>query len=56
MKLAELIADEPHLRVQGDAGVEVAGLSYDSRRVKPGDVFFSLARIANRPAPISMMH
>jgi UDP-N-acetylmuramoyl-L-alanyl-D-glutamate--2,6-diaminopimelate ligase len=24
--------------------VEVAGLSYDSRRVKPGDLFFSLAR------------
>ena len=44
MKLAELIADQPHLRVQGDAGVEVAGLSYDSRRVKPGEVFFSLAR------------
>jgi UDP-N-acetylmuramoyl-L-alanyl-D-glutamate--2,6-diaminopimelate ligase len=25
-------------------GVEVAGLSYDSRRIKPGDLFFSLAR------------
>jgi UDP-N-acetylmuramoyl-L-alanyl-D-glutamate--2,6-diaminopimelate ligase len=44
MKLAELIAGEPELRVHGDAGVEVAGLSYDSRRVKPGDLFFSLAR------------
>jgi UDP-N-acetylmuramoyl-L-alanyl-D-glutamate--2,6-diaminopimelate ligase len=44
MKLAELIAGEPRLRVHGDATVEVAGLSYDSRRVKPGDLFFSLAR------------
>ena len=44
MKLAELIAGESGLRITGDAGVEVAGLSYDSRRVKPGDVFFSLAR------------
>jgi UDP-N-acetylmuramoyl-L-alanyl-D-glutamate--2,6-diaminopimelate ligase len=44
MKLAELISGEPGLRVHGDAGVEVAGLSYDSRRVKPGDLFFSLAR------------
>ena len=44
MKLAELIAGEPDLRIHGDVGVEVAGLSYDSRRVKPGDLFFSLAR------------
>ena len=44
MKLAELIAGEPDLRVHGEAGVEVAGLSYDSRRAKPGDLFFSLAR------------
>jgi UDP-N-acetylmuramoyl-L-alanyl-D-glutamate--2,6-diaminopimelate ligase len=44
MKLAELISGEPGLRVHGDAGVEVAGLSYDSRRAKPGDLFFSLAQ------------
>jgi len=48
MKLAELIAGEPGLRITGDAGVEVAGLAYDSRRVKPGDVFFSLAREAGQ--------
>jgi UDP-N-acetylmuramoyl-L-alanyl-D-glutamate--2,6-diaminopimelate ligase len=48
MKLAELIAGEPGLRITGDAGVEVAGLSYDSRRIKPGDVFFSLARDAGQ--------
>ncbi len=44
MKLAELVAGEPGLRVWGDVGVEVAGLSYDSRRVRTGDLFFSLAR------------
>src|SRR5437773_2209208 len=48
MKLAELIAGGTDLRVHGDAGVEVAGLSYDSRRVKPGDLFFSLARDAEQ--------
>jgi len=46
MRLDELIAGETHLRVLGDAGAEVAGLSYDSRQVKPGDLFFSLARDA----------
>jgi UDP-N-acetylmuramoyl-L-alanyl-D-glutamate--2,6-diaminopimelate ligase len=44
MKLGELIAGEDGLRVLGDANVEVAGISYDSRRVKPGELFFSLAR------------
>ena len=44
MMLAELIKGQHDLRIHGDAGVEVAGLSYDSRRVKPGDLFFSLAR------------
>jgi len=48
MRLAELIAGEPGLRVHGEASVEVAGLNYDSRRVKPGDVFFSLAREAGQ--------
>ena len=50
MKLAELIAGESDLRVTGDAGVEVAGLSYDSRRVKPGDVVF-LAGAGRRTGP-----
>jgi UDP-N-acetylmuramoyl-L-alanyl-D-glutamate--2,6-diaminopimelate ligase len=46
MRLDELIAGEQDIRVFGEAGagVEVAGLSYDSRRVRPGDLFFSLAR------------
>lgn len=56
MKLAELIAGEPILRVDGDAGVEVTGLSYDSRRVRPGDLFFHWRGILNKPAPTSTMH
>ncbi len=44
MKLAELIASEPVLRIACDVNVEVTGLSYDSRRIKPGEMFFSLAR------------
>ena len=56
MKLAELIAGEPDLRVHGDAAVEVGGLSYDSRRLKPGDVFFSLARDAGQARANIEMH
>ncbi|HVA41184.1 MAG TPA: Mur ligase family protein, partial [Candidatus Binataceae bacterium] len=44
MKLGGLLAGEPGLRIDGDAGVEVTGLAYDSRRIKAGDMFFSLAR------------
>ncbi len=44
MRLAELIAGESGTRVRGDTNVEITGLSYDSRRVRPGDLFFSLAR------------
>jgi len=44
VKLADLIAGETVRAVNGDTGIEVAGLSYDSRKVKQGDLFFSLAR------------
>ena len=44
MRLGELIAGDENLRVFGDANVEIAGLNYDSRQVKPGEMFFSLAR------------
>jgi UDP-N-acetylmuramoyl-L-alanyl-D-glutamate--2,6-diaminopimelate ligase len=44
MRLGELLAGEPGSRIDGDAGVDITGLSYDSRRVRPGDLFFSLAR------------
>ncbi len=44
MKLSELVGGEPDLLIQGDWATEVSGLGYDSRRVMPGDLFFSLAR------------
>jgi UDP-N-acetylmuramoyl-L-alanyl-D-glutamate--2,6-diaminopimelate ligase len=44
MTVAELFADLGGVRIVGDANVNVAGLSYDSRRVRPGDLFFSMAR------------
>jgi UDP-N-acetylmuramoyl-L-alanyl-D-glutamate--2,6-diaminopimelate ligase len=44
MTLGGLVAGEPGLRIEGDAGVEITGLAYDSRRIRPGDMFFSLAR------------
>jgi len=43
VKLAELLA-ELDGRIEGDAAVEISGLSYDSRTVAPGHLFFSLAR------------
>jgi UDP-N-acetylmuramoyl-L-alanyl-D-glutamate--2,6-diaminopimelate ligase len=44
MTLGGLLAGEQGLRVEGDAGVEISGLAYDSRRVRRGNLFFSLAR------------
>ena len=44
MTLGGLVAAEPGLRIEGDAGVEIRGLAYDSRHIRPGDLFFSLAR------------
>ncbi|MBF6567750.1 MAG: UDP-N-acetylmuramoyl-L-alanyl-D-glutamate--2,6-diaminopimelate ligase [Candidatus Binataceae bacterium] len=50
MKLAELISGSAGQIRAGDAGVEIAGLSYDSRRVQPGHLFFATAHdgAANR--------
>jgi UDP-N-acetylmuramoyl-L-alanyl-D-glutamate--2,6-diaminopimelate ligase len=48
MKLQELIGETPGASglTLGDAGaLEITGLSYDSRRVCPGDLFFSTARV-----------
>jgi UDP-N-acetylmuramoyl-L-alanyl-D-glutamate--2,6-diaminopimelate ligase len=48
MKLAKLIADSnlgvELRRVVGDRAIEIGGLSYDSRRVAAGDLFFATAR------------
>jgi UDP-N-acetylmuramoyl-L-alanyl-D-glutamate--2,6-diaminopimelate ligase len=44
MKLSQLIEKGEVKRVLGDPDVVVAGLAYDSRKVGPGDLFFSTAR------------
>ncbi len=44
MRLGELVGSEPNVRIDGDAALEIAGLNYDSRRVRAGELFFSLAR------------
>jgi UDP-N-acetylmuramoyl-L-alanyl-D-glutamate--2,6-diaminopimelate ligase len=44
MKLTELIAGAPARLVCGEVDGEIDGLAYDSRIVKPGDLFFSTAR------------
>jgi len=44
VKLSELFRGVAVERIDGDTEVEIAGISYDSRRTRPGDLFFSLAR------------
>ncbi len=44
MKLAELVAGVNVDRVSGEVAQEITGLSYDSRRTQPGDLFFATAR------------
>ncbi|HLX38572.1 MAG TPA: Mur ligase family protein, partial [Candidatus Binataceae bacterium] len=48
MKLSELIAGAPVRAIEGDTGVDITGLSYDSREARPGHLFFALARDAAR--------
>jgi UDP-N-acetylmuramoyl-L-alanyl-D-glutamate--2,6-diaminopimelate ligase len=40
MRLDELVAEVPEVRVVGDASVDVVDLQYDSRKVEPGSLFF----------------
>jgi UDP-N-acetylmuramoyl-L-alanyl-D-glutamate--2,6-diaminopimelate ligase len=44
VKLCDLLLGEAVTRIDGDAEVEISGLSYDSRETRSGDLFFSLAR------------
>lgn len=44
MKLEDLLAGAAGWRIEGDGGVEISGLSYDSRATAPGHLFFALAR------------
>ncbi len=42
MKLKVLVPRLPGVRLRGDGGVEVRGISHDSRRVEPGWIFAAL--------------
>ena len=44
MKLAEL-ARVPGATLDGDGEIEITGIEYDSRRVKPGDLFVAVTGI-----------
>ena len=40
MKLADLVKDMPVKTITGDTGIEITGLTKDSRAVQEGSVFF----------------
>ena len=42
MKLSDLLKDVPVLEMNVDPGMEIAGVSYDSRRVQPGHMFVAI--------------
>jgi UDP-N-acetylmuramoyl-L-alanyl-D-glutamate--2,6-diaminopimelate ligase len=42
MKLHDLVRGLPEARLEGDGEVEIGGVAYDSRRVKPGDLFVAV--------------
>src|SRR5258707_1991117 len=43
MKLADIARGVPDSRLEGDGDVDVTGIAYDSRRVKPGDLFVAVS-------------
>jgi UDP-N-acetylmuramoyl-L-alanyl-D-glutamate--2,6-diaminopimelate ligase len=44
MQLREIIAEMNVLEVHGSTTIEVSGISYDARRVLPGDIYVALQR------------
>ena len=42
MKLHELARGVPGVTVEADGEAEITGIAYDSRRVKPGDLFVAV--------------
>src|SRR5216683_2408540 len=42
MRLYELARGVPTMTVEGDGEAEITGIAYDSRRVKPGDLFVAV--------------
>lgn len=47
MKLAEILKDIDVLELAADEGMEIAGISYDSRKTKPGDMFVAISGFAS---------
>ena len=45
MTLRTVLEEMEVVAVRGDAGVEISGLAYDSRRVRRGDLFFALSGV-----------
>jgi len=42
MKLGQILEGLSRFELRGDPGAEIAGLAYDSRQVKPGDLFVAI--------------
>jgi UDP-N-acetylmuramoyl-L-alanyl-D-glutamate--2,6-diaminopimelate ligase len=42
MKLGQILEGLPHFELRGDPALEISGLAYDSRQVKPGDLFVAI--------------
>ncbi len=42
MKLGQILEALSHFELRGDPALEIQGLAYDSRQVKPGDLFVAL--------------
>ncbi|MGH7764275.1 MAG: UDP-N-acetylmuramoyl-L-alanyl-D-glutamate--2,6-diaminopimelate ligase [Candidatus Dormibacteraceae bacterium] len=42
MKLSDIARGVPGARLEGDGDIEIAGIAYDSRRVRPGDLFVAV--------------
>jgi UDP-N-acetylmuramoyl-L-alanyl-D-glutamate--2,6-diaminopimelate ligase len=42
MKLGQILEGLSHFELRGDPALEIAGLAYDSRQVKPGDLFVAI--------------
>ena len=42
MKLGQILEGLPHSDLRGDPALEIQGLAYDSRLVKPGDLFVAI--------------
>ena len=46
MKLIELLKDIEYLQIDADLGMEISGVSYDSRKTEPGHLFVAITGYA----------